>query len=238
MANPRVIRNSRFRAWLPAATAVLVLVIGCAPSITSAPTSPTWSASRSVSAVASATAVASVTLPEAGTVVIRGQVVTMDEPAIAEALLIEVGTVTAVGTRDEVLALAGDQVPVLDIGQNVAYHGFIDAHAHWIGDRDHYGIESPAEAMEEAVSRGWTSISEQWVNRERLRELEDLAADNALPLRVDAYLALNGLDVGDYYGDWYGDRQPGPVDDRLRVQGLKIHLDSGSGAILYWEAAT
>jgi predicted amidohydrolase YtcJ len=162
----------------------------------------------------------------------------MDEPPIAEALLIESGAVAAVGTRDEVLARAGDSLPVIDIGQNnVVYPGFIDAHAHSIGDRDYYGIESPAEAMEEAVSRGWTSISEQWVDQERLRELEALAADDGLPLRVDAYLALNGLEVGDYYGDWYSDREPGSVDDRLRVQGLKIHLDSGSGAILYWDAA-
>jgi predicted amidohydrolase YtcJ len=149
---------------------------------------------------------------------------------------IEDGTVTAVGTRADVLALAGDEVPVLDIGQSVAYPGFIDAHAHWIGDRDYYHLESPAAAMDAAVRRGWTSISEQWVDPERLAELEELAADNALPLRVDAYLALNGLDVGDYYGDWYSDRQPGSMDDRLRVQGVKIHLDSGTGAILYWEA--
>lgn len=27
------------------------------------------------------------------------------------------------------------------------------------------------------------------------------------------------------------------MDERLRVQGVKIHLDSGSGAILYWEPA-
>ena len=75
----------------------------------------------------------------------------MDEPPIAEALLIEDGTVTAVGTRDEVLARAGDEVPVIDIGQNVAYPGFIDAHAHWIGDREYYGVDSPAEAMDAAV---------------------------------------------------------------------------------------
>ena len=66
----------------------------------------------------------------------------MDEPPIAEALLIEAGLVTCVGTRDEVLALAGEEVPVVDIGSNVAYPGFIDAHAHWIGDRDYYGIDS------------------------------------------------------------------------------------------------
>ena len=131
----------------------------------------------------------------------------MDEPPIAEALLIEDGIVTAVGTRDEVLALAGDEVPVIDIGQNVAYPGFIDAHAHWIGDREYYGIETPAEAMDAALTRGWTSITEQWVNQERLDELEALAADDALPLRVDAYLALN-FDK-DFLGDWYASREPG-----------------------------
>ncbi len=54
---------------------------------------------------------------EPGALVIVGRIVTMAEPSVAEALLIEDGTVTAVGTRDEVLALAGDQVPVMDIGR-------------------------------------------------------------------------------------------------------------------------
>ena len=89
--------------------------------------------------------------------------------------------------------------------------------------------------MEAALSRGWTSISEQWVNQERIDELEALAADDALPLRVDAYLALN-FDK-DFYGDWYASREPGPVDDHLRVQGLKIHLDDGSGNTINWEPA-
>ncbi len=161
----------------------------------------------------------------------------MDDPAVAEALLIEDGNVTALGTRDEMLALAGENVPVIDIGQNVAYPGFIDAHAHWIGDRANYGAASPQDAMHEALIRGWTSISEQWVDQSRLSELESLARADAIPLRVDSYLALNGLAVGDYYGDWYSNRTPGPVGDRLQLQGLKIHLDSGTGAVLYWDRA-
>jgi hypothetical protein len=160
---------------------------------------------------------------------------TLDDPAIAEAVLIKDGRVTAVGTRDEVLAGAGGDVPVVDIGKNIAYPGFIDAHAHWIGDREYYRVGSPAEAMDLAVTRGWTSISEQWVNQERIDELEALAADDALQLRVDAYLALN-FDK-DFLGDWYADRKPGLVNDRLRVQGLKIHLDNGSGTIVNWEPA-
>ena len=159
----------------------------------------------------------------------------MGDPPVAEALFIEDGTVTAVGTRDEVLATAGDDVPVMDIGQNVAYPGFIDAHAHWIGDREYYSVETPAEAMDLAVTRGWTSISEQWVNQERIDELNRLAADDALALRVDGYLALN-FDK-EFLGDWYADHEPGILDDRLRVQGVKIHLDTGDGTTINWDPA-
>ena len=123
-------------------------------------------------------------------------------------MLIEDGSVAAVGTRDEVLARAGDQVPVVDLGANVAYPGFVDAHAHWIGDRDYYGIGTAAEAIDAAVTRGWTSITEQWVNPERLDELTGLAASDALPLRVDAYLALNY--EKDFLGDWYPRASPAP----------------------------
>ena len=125
----------------------------------------------------------------------------------------------------------------IDIGSNVAYPGFIDAHAHWIGDRDYYGADSSAEAMDEAITRGWTSISEQSVNQERIDELEALAADGALPLRVDAYLTLNEPQIGgEHFGDWYADREPGSVSDHLRVRGLKIHLDTGFELDLLWEA--
>ncbi len=208
---------------------VLSLLAGCAPNATTTVSPPPSGAATEPSAVASTTS------SRTGSLVIVGRIVTMDEPPIAEAILIEGGTVTVVGSRAEVVALAGDQVPIIDIGQGVAYPGFIDAHAHWIGDREYYGIQTAAEAMDAAIARGWTSISEQWVNRERLDELTGLAADDALPLRVDAYLALNFGD--EFLGDWYVSREPGPVDDRLRVQGLKIHLDNGAGTIINWEMA-
>ncbi|MEO7228974.1 MAG: hypothetical protein ABIZ30_00100, partial [Candidatus Limnocylindrales bacterium] len=77
----------------------------------------------------------------------------MDEPSVAEAVLIEDGLVTSVWTRTEMLALAGDQVPVIDIGDRVAYPGFIDAHALWIGDPEYYKLESAAEAILDAARR-------------------------------------------------------------------------------------
>ena len=179
------------------------------------------------------TSASSADVSAGGDVVIVGRIVTMDEPPIAEALLIQEGHVACVGSRRDVLEVAGDRVPIMDIGRNVAYPGFIDAHAHWIGDREYYEVDTAEEAMDAAISRGWTSISEQWVNQERLAELVALAGADGLPLRVDAYLALN-WEI-DQYGDWYGDHVRGPVGDRLRVQGLKIHLDNGEGTVIHWE---
>src|SRR5687767_13814262 len=208
-------RAPRGRFTTSSVLAVVALISGCAFAGTSSPTS------SSCAEAAAPTAAAGTAGSEGSDLVIVGRIVTMDEPAEAAALLIEGGLVTCIGTRDEVMAHAGDEVQVVDIGDNVAYPGFIDAHAHWIGDRDYYDIGSPAEAMEEALRHGWTTISEQWVNEERLTELEALAAGSALPLRVDAYLALN-YDQ-EFFGDWYLERAPGGVGDRLRVPGVKIH---------------
>ena len=217
--------SGRRFSLLSAALVAFALVSGCAPSSPITPPPPSSASSPSASSAAASS----------GSLVLVGRIVTMDEPPVAEALLIEDGTVAAVGTRAEVVALAGDQVPVIDIGQNVAYPGFIDAHAHWIGDRNYYNLESPAEAMDAAAARGWTSISEQWINQEKLDLLLGLADDDALQLRVDAYLALN-FDK-EFFGDWYESREPGAVDDRLRARGLKIHLDDGGGNIINWEPA-
>ena len=129
------------------------------------------------------------------------------------------------------LALAGEGVPVVDIGANVAYPGFIDAHAHWIDSRQLAGIDSAEEAMDAALRRGWTSISEQMVVRDGLDELRALATKDGLPLRVDAYLVA--LNFGaDFPGDWDVDHERGPVGNRLRVQGLKIFADDRA-----WEQA-
>ena len=150
----------------PVLLAVALVAAACAPSTTASP-------SCSGAASPAPTDADSATASEGGSFVVVGRIVTMDDPPIAEAILIEEGRVTCVGTKDEVLAVADDEVPVVDIGENVAYPGFIDAHAHWIGDRDYYGLASADEAMDAALSRGWTSISEQWVNPERLDELDD-----------------------------------------------------------------
>ena len=189
-----------------AALIVVALATGCAFGGTSSPRSPSCPAGGALAPTASAGPAGQ----GRGDLVIVGRIVTMDDPPIAEALLIEAGLVTCVGTRDEVLARADDEVPIVDIGQTWRIPGSSTPTPTGSETASYYGIDSAEEAMDAALSRGWTSISEQWVNPERLDELEALAADDALPLRVDAYLALNF--GNEFLGDWYASREPGPVE--------------------------
>jgi predicted amidohydrolase YtcJ len=162
----------------------------------------------------------------------------MTDAGVVEAVAIDGGVVVAVGDADMVMSYAGPSTPVIELGENVAYPGFVDAHGHWIGDREHYGVDTPEEAIDLALSHGWTSIAELWVNRERLDELLALDGDGRLAARVDGYLALNHPGPsGEHLGDWYLEYGGGlSPSDHLRVRGVKFTIDSHWGRDFWWEA--
>ena len=63
-----------------------------------------------------------------------GRVITMDDARpLAEALAVAGGAIIAVGTRDEVMALAGPATVVSELGEMVLIPGFVDAHGHVVG---------------------------------------------------------------------------------------------------------
>jgi predicted amidohydrolase YtcJ len=75
------------------------------------------------------------------------------------------------------------------------------------------------------LSYGWTSISELFVNQERLDELIALDQEDRLRVRVNAYLPLNWQ--FERFGDWYQAYQPGQeFSGNLRIGGVKIYMDS------------
>jgi predicted amidohydrolase YtcJ len=80
---------------------------------------------------------------------VGGQVRTLDATdSIAEALLIVSGRVALVGTSEEVLRAAGDEIPMIDLDGRTVLPGLIDAHTH---------LELGARAEEEWVDvRGVT----------------------------------------------------------------------------------
>jgi hypothetical protein len=161
-------------------------------------------------------------------------VLTMDPGAPqATALAITGDRIVAVGSDDEILPLAGPGTSVVDLDGLTVTPGFIDSHAHWIGDRELYGVATPQEAIQAALEAGWTSLNEMFVNQDRLDELTALDAAGELRVRVNAYLPVNyGTDQK--FGFWFSDLVPGAqLGPRLRLAGAKFFID-GCGPETYY----
>ncbi len=167
----------------------------------------------------------------------NGVVLTMDDglPPRAEAVAVEHGRIVAVGGDDEVLALRKGSTRVVDLGGRTVLPGFIDSHAHWIGDSGRVG-HNPDTAMAAALRTGWTSVNEQFVDQGRLDELRALDAAGRLRLRVNAYLPVNFVD--EKFGDWYLELEPHHTfGTRLRRGGIKLFLDHDWGTDFHWNQA-
>ena len=166
----------------------------------------------------------------------NGVVLTMDSGAPrAEAVAVRHGRVMAVGDDDDVLALSDRRTRVVDLGGRTVVPGFIDSHAHWIGDGSRVGLNAD-QAVAAAARAGWTSVNEQFVDRARLAELRALDAAGGLRLRVNAYLPVNFGD--EKFGHWYLELEPRHAySPRLRLAGIKLFLDHEWGTEFHWDQA-
>ena len=181
----------------------------------------------------------------------NSQIVTMEEGVpTAEAIAIRGGRIVAIGTNEEILALRGRITRAVDLDARTVLPGFIDSHAHWIGNRNISGIASAPtetgrrwvplwvtgdmsagsataqEAVQAALKGGWTSISELFVDQDRLDELLALDEAGELRIRVNAYLPLSF--EFQRFGDWYQVYTQGQeFSPRVRIGGVKIFSDNG-----------
>ncbi|MEI8406463.1 MULTISPECIES: amidohydrolase [unclassified Kribbella] len=163
-------------------------------------------------------------------------VLTMDDGRPrAEAVAVRARRILTVGDDAEVLSLRRSSTRVVDLGGRALLPGFIDSHAHWIGDGSMVGYNADL-AIDAALSRGWTSINEQFVNSERLEELRALDAAGRLRLRVNAYLPVNFED--EKFGHWFRGFEPHHAySQHLRLGGIKLFLDHDWGTDFHWEQA-
>lgn len=66
--------------------------------------------------------------------ILVGKIYTVnDESPVVEAVAIEDGRFSAVGSRSDIVAMAGPDTHIVELGHHVAYPGFIDAHLHVAG---------------------------------------------------------------------------------------------------------
>jgi len=158
-------------------------------------------------------------------IIYNGDILTMEQsPTQIEAIAIQGELISAVGDESDILTMAGSETQLINLEGKTLLPGFNDAHSHHIGDRSYVNQSTSDEVIESILSAGWTSISEMFVNQERLDELIALDHQDNLRVRVNAYLPLNyGFDM---FGDWYQAYQPGQeYSSKLRIGGVKIFMD-------------
>ncbi|MHA2021904.1 MAG: amidohydrolase [Candidatus Thorarchaeota archaeon] len=148
-------------------------------------------------------------------------------PAQVEALAIQGESILAIGDESDILAMAGRNTRFIDLEGRTLLPGFIDSHAHYVQGWSEGGFSmfsTPDEAVDFALSCGWTSYSSMCVNPDRLEQLITLDEQDRLRIRVNAYLQLSW----EFYrlGDWYQAYQPGQeFSSKLRIGGVKIFMD-------------
>ncbi len=163
----------------------------------------------------------------------NGTILTMEKgQPNAQAIAIKGDRILAVGSESEVMQFNGEGTELIDLNGMTMTPGFIDSHAHRIGDRWHFGDVSAEQMMEKALSQGWTSIHELFVTDQRLAELESLARANALPLRISMYLTTN-FEYDESW--WWQAYQPlHQYSPYLQIAGLKITLDREWGEQIFF----
>lgn len=168
-----------------------------------------------------------------GELVLVGKIVTMDpDRPEAGAILLHDGFVAVVGSEAEVMAAARPDTPVLDLGEFVAFPGFIDGHSHRMTQRGRWGWDTLEEASWNAAAMGWTGTSELALGPDEFADLR--SGSEALWIRAHAYLTPNDF-FGDPLGPWYEEYSPGQeLGPFLRVTGVKIFIDFDSGRTLLW----
>ena len=96
-------------------------------------------------------------LAEADMILTNGKIVTVDaQDAVRQAIAIADGKILAVGSNDEVRALAGAQSRIVDLGGRTVIPGLIDSHIHAIRAAQSFATEVSwidAGSLDEALER-------------------------------------------------------------------------------------
>lgn len=163
----------------------------------------------------------------------NGTILTMEKSQpTAESIAIKGETILAVGSEADVMKFKGAATKLVDLGGLTMTPGFVDSHAHRIGDRWHFGEVSAEQAMEKALSQGWTSLHELFVFDQRLTELVNIDRAGAMPMRVSMYLTMNfEYDRDDWWKVYKPLQQYSPY---LQIAGLKITLDREWGEQVFF----
>ncbi len=150
-----------------------------------------------------------------------------DESTSYQAIAVSGNRIMAVGSNEEIFALAGLETRVIDLAGRTVLPGFIDAHAHLLRDAGRVGMALPA-AQELALSFGVTAAAEMVVEPGDVERYVEAAESGEIRVRTRLFLAYNGL-CGNVHGDWFLAYTPlDEVAPRLSIGGVKVFVERSS----------
>ncbi|MDE2861612.1 MAG: amidohydrolase family protein [Chloroflexota bacterium] len=155
-----------------------------------------------------------------------GRVITM-EPDMprAEAIAVRDDEIVAVGSSEQILALAGPSTRVVDLQGRALLPGFIDAHTHLFSEAIRTGSPSLHEVQDYALRLGITAMADMSVEPPVLAIIRDFHDAGEMRIRTGVYPSYN-LHCGEILGHWYADLPPERDPDlMLRVLGVKVFTD-------------
>jgi predicted amidohydrolase YtcJ len=146
--------------------------------------------------------------------------------------------VTVVGISGDKISYSGNNTSLLDIADSqtriinlqgaTLLPGFIDAHSHWIRDRESQGFSSDQEVISYVLERGWTSVNELFMMDYNIENVVALDARDELKVRVNCYMPISWQ--YERFGDWYKNYPPGhEYSPKVRIAGIKIFSDRWFG---------
>lgn len=167
--------------------------------------------------------------PSTVDLIIRGGTILTMDPARsrADAVGVTGDKIVFIGAEEEVMRLASETTSIVDLGGAALLPGFADAHSHFFGRADAAGTDVQG-VSDFILSLGITTTAEAWVDQSLLAELQSLAAQGGLKVRLSAYLAANN-GCGEPLDEWWAEqRQTRTFGEMLRIGGVKIFSDGGS----------
>jgi predicted amidohydrolase YtcJ len=144
-----------------------------------------------------------------------------NDPFTAEAVFIEGTKIKAIGTNEEILAMAKTDTLLIDIEGRAVFPGFIDPHTHLFNEHVSQNL-TLNEAQQLALENGITAVANMYTDPNSIGYLIQYAQEGNMCLRLYLYLNYNHS-CGDVFGTWYEDFAPGVEHaPKVWVNGVKI----------------
>lgn len=218
--------------WKPHLWVAVALVLSACTASSTDPSSTLASTTTASATTPTTTSAAPTTLPATADapdlILHNAQVLTVDDSfSIAEAVAVTGDRISAVGSSDMLVAMAGPETILVDVDGRTISPGFVEPHTHLM---QHIApdLDQMRAGQQTLLSWGVTTAGMPSVLPDQLGAFEALHEAGEIVLRSHLYVVYNSVcgerDLGDFYlqNDFVRD-----ISTRLAVAGVKVFADGG-----------